>query len=485
MHHTATVGSGTINLLKTIVGSGLLAIPFAFRMDGVLVGVALTFFAAFTSAFGMFILGKCSKTLINPRNSSFFTICMLTYPSLSPVFDLIMIVQCFGCGLSYLVLFGDIFPTLFGGERENWILLSALIVWPLCFLKKMDHLRFSSFIGIVALLYLTLLVVGYFINDVFITDHYKDVRGEVNWIKVYDSKGLLSTFSIIVFSYAGAMNLFNIINELKDNSLRNIKRTIGYSILISTAMFLTVGISGYLTFGTNTRGNILLDYDPNSHWVSFGKFALAIMLILSFPLQFHPLRIAVNNLVVWTEMQYAKTRGVQETENYYENDTLSSVHSRQNDIQRARTPITLSIETGDHRSDGNNNDNIDAENASSGTEPDIEPGEEEMHVSFPNMRFYGITVVVLSIMYTLAMRVTSFATVLALVGATGSTSISFTFPGLFGHKMIGQDSLAVGQLIPPWDRFYKRCSLALVFFGLAVMCLSLYVTITESFQMTR
>ena len=128
MSATGTVASSTINLIKTIVGAGLLAIPYAFRCDGVFFAVSLILMAAFTSGYGLFILAKCSKTLLNPRHSSFFTLCSITYPNLSLLFDFAMFIQCFGVALSYLILIGDLFPALFGGTRTNWILLSAIII---------------------------------------------------------------------------------------------------------------------------------------------------------------------------------------------------------------------------------------------------------------------------------------------------------------------------------------------------------------------
>ncbi|CAI4396779.1 CIC_collapsed_G0027210.mRNA.1.CDS.1 [Saccharomyces cerevisiae] len=94
-----------------------------------------------------------------------------------------------------------------------------------------------------------------------------------------------------------------------------------------------------------------------------------------------------------------------------------------------------------------------------------------------SLDFTGLLHYYLISMYTLALSVQSFALVLSFVGGAGSTSISFTLPGLLGYKLIGSDSLAIGKMIPPKDRFYKRCSLLLVFYGLSVMFLSLYVTV--------
>lgn len=98
-------------------------------------------------------------------------------------------------------------------------------------------------------------------------------------------------------------------------------------------------------------------------------------------------------------------------------------------------------------------------------------------VPFPNQRFYIITAVLVISLYVLALNVSSFALVLALVGATGSTAISFTLPGLFGYKLIGSQAARNGQLMSRSDKFLKSCSLALAIYGLAVMFLSLYVTI--------
>lgn len=455
MEPTATVVSSSANLVKTIVGAGLLAVPYAFKYDGILVGCLLILLAATTSAFGLFVLGKCSKTLINPRNSSFFTFCMLTYPSLSPLFDLAMFIQCFGCGLSYLVLIGDIFPALFGGNREYWILGSALVIVPLCCLKRLDSLRYSSMIGLFALAYISLLVLSNFAYDVLITNNYKSFRGEVFWFRIYDYKGLMSTFSIIIFAYTGSMNLCSIINELKDNSLSNISSVINWSVAIATSLFLAIGVSGYLTFGSNLLGNIMLNYDAESPWVFIGKLCLGSMVILSFPLLFHPCRISVNNLIVWYRMTFNKNQGELLTQSGLASDA----------------PIRLSIEDDENESLVSNDTNLTHEGLLN-----VDSRVSVFHdMPFPNKRFYIATAMLLLIMYILALYVTSFALVLAIVGATGSTSISFTLPGLFGYKLIGADSLSIGQMISPRDRFYKRCSLLLIWFGLAVTTLSLYV----------
>jgi amino acid permease len=57
-----------------------------------------------------------------------------------------------------------------------------------------------------------------------------------------------------------------------------------------------------------------------------------------------------------------------------------------------------------------------------------------------DMRFALISSAIIILSYAVAMTVSSLSTVLAYVGSTGSTSISFILPGLFYYKISSPDS---------------------------------------------
>ena len=57
-----------------------------------------------------------------------------------------------------------------------------------------------------------------------------------------------------------------------------------------------------------------------------------------------------------------------------------------------------------------------------------------------NTQFAAITTTILVLSYITAVTVSSLETVLAYVGSTGSTSISFILPGLFYYKITSPDS---------------------------------------------
>lgn len=109
-------------------------------------------------------------------------------------------------------------------------------------------------------------------------------------------------------------------------------------------------------------------------------------------------------------------------------------------------------------------------------------------------RFAAITTAIIVLSYIVAMTVSSLEKVLAYVGSTGSTSISFILPGLFYYKISSPDSPYHQRLMKENDdeeeegdedegllgggglkgglwrkRLLRRLSVALAIYGVVVM----------------
>lgn len=111
-------------------------------------------------------------------------------------------------------------------------------------------------------------------------------------------------------------------------------------------------------------------------------------------------------------------------------------------------------------------------------------------------RFAVITTVIIILSYIVAMTVSSLSVVLAYVGSTGSTSISFILPGLFYYKISSPDSPHHQRLLKEDDdeeadgegefaaggwnsgSILRKLSLALAIYGFLVMIVCL---ITNTF----
>lgn len=435
--HGASRKSSFISLIKTIIGAGLLSMPYALSTDGLIFGVFIIFLAAVTSGYGLFLQVYVSK-YVPQGHATFFNVCSITYPLLSVAFDAAIATQCFGCAISYLVLIGDIMPSIITNlpfldvehHRTFWIVASAVLCVPLSFLKNLDSLKYSSILGLVAIGYMSVLVIAHYL----LGDIPESYKGDLILFPL-SVTNVFSTFSIVVFAFTGHQNMFSIINEAADSSLTSLTSLVNLTILVTSALFIVVGLAGYLTFGSLVNGNVMLLY-PAAWTTTLGKLCIVFMVVFSFPLMIHPARISVNNIYYWVLVNWFGKRPNNDADR--SNEEHSSLLSEQ--LQ-------------------SNQETLEAA-----------PKNRAYIVPFPPKTFFTITSALLLVGYTAAVTIKSFALVLAVVGATGSTAISFILPGLFGYKLIGSESDDPSKL----EHILKHLGLILAIWGFFVMVVCLY-----------
>ncbi len=433
----------------------MLAMPFAIRADGIFFGTIIITFAGLTAFYGLYLQSRVIK-FIPLGEASFFSICQITYPSLSVIFDISIAIKCFGVGVSYLIIIGDLMPQIINSlpfkqlieidflqNRIFWISFSLIfILSPLCYLRNLDSLRYTSFVALIAIGYLVIMIISHFlINDTV------PLRGNINYFKIYNLSQLLTTFPIIVFAYTGHQNMFSIINELKDKSSSNIEKIIKTSMSISGFLYLLVGILGYLSFGDNVGENVIAMYEKSIS-STIGRCSFILLVLLSYPLMCHPCRLSVNNIIYWIqikiESKLEKKKIPNGSINHHDNENVTEITQL---LPLQSTPITT-----------------------------IKPPLDKI-------RFITLTTLLLLSSYLTAISVTSLKLVLSLIGATGSTAISFILPGLFGYKLIGSkedlriDGINYNGKIPIRKLIIKYTSLGLTIWGCLVSIICLVATI--------
>ena len=186
--------------------------------------------------------------------------------------------------------------------------------------------------------------------------------------------------------------MFSILNEIRDNSPFKTTSVVVASNSVSTTIYVLVAVTGYLSFGDNVVGNIVSQYTP-SIFSTIGRAAIVILVMFSYPLQVHPCRSRVAAVSKWRPT----------TTRTQELTPASGSPSRSSLLQR-KVPIR--------------------------------PKTEDMS----ELRFAIITTAIIILSYIVAMTVSSLDKVLAYVGSTGSTAISFILPGLFYYKISSPDS---------------------------------------------
>ncbi|KAI0903414.1 transmembrane amino acid transporter [Ustulina deusta] len=394
---SASMFSSVTNLLNTILGAGTLAMPSALSHFGMVLGVLVIIWSGFTSAFGLYLQSRCARYL-DRGSSSFFALSQLTYPNAAVIFDAAIAIKCFGVGVSYMIIIGDLMPGVVEGfdssatsiaylmDRNFWITVFMLVIIPLSFLRRLDSLKYTSIIALIAIGYLIVLVVYHFASDVLAP---RDKIRVIEWAGPVEA---LASLPVVIFAYTCHQNMFSILNEIKDNSPKRILGVISSSIGSAAGVYVLVSITGYLSFGNDITGNIVSMYAP-SIASTIAKAAIVILVTFSVPLQVHPCRASVDAVLKWRPNAISGTQG-----------RTSSPNSR------------LLLPTA--------------------TRSDHGPS-----APMSELRFAILTTILLVLAYTVALTVTSLERVLAYVGSTGSTAISFILPGLFYYKISDPDSI--------------------------------------------
>jgi len=146
---------------------------------------------------------------------------------------------------------------------------------------------------------------------------------------------------------------------------------------------------------------------------TIGKAAIVILVMFSYPLQVHPCRASVDAVLKWRPSRTRPSR-----------ESASGSPSR---------VVLLPL-------------------------PPSAAGHTTRNDTIGETRFAAITTAIIILSYIVAMSVSSLDKVLAYVGSTGSTSISFILPGLFYYKISAPDSIHHQRLTKENDDEYEESS---------------------------
>jgi amino acid permease len=130
--------------------------------------------------------------------------------------------------------------------------VQRLVCIPFSFLRRLDSLKYTSVIALVAIGYLVILVLYHFIKGDTLPD-----RGEVRYVRWNGLTATLANLPVIVFAYTCHQNMFSILNEIKSNSHFRTTAVVIASIGTACSTYILVAITGYLSYGSNVKGNIV------------------------------------------------------------------------------------------------------------------------------------------------------------------------------------------------------------------------------------
>lgn len=150
----SNVGSASLNLLNTMIGSGVLALPYAISQLGLIFGILSLFVFAVLSLIGMKFLDDCATRLLNTTTTdrvNYYWVSSNIFKGSQFVICSINTANCFMGLVSYLLLIDGIAPKVFSVLRPDivttgnmWITIIIIVLIPICMRKTLYGLWLLS-----------------------------------------------------------------------------------------------------------------------------------------------------------------------------------------------------------------------------------------------------------------------------------------------------------------------------------------------------
>eukprot|EP01084_Bolivina_argentea_P286454 491378_1 len=307
---TASLFSSISNLTNSIIGAGILGLPFAMSKAGISVAIFLVLFFSLLTFIGLYFLMYSSKHFPIHGHSSFYNISFVFLPKpFRKLMDYAVAINCFGHVVAYLMISVDMFTALanqFTSANSilvnRQLLLTAFLftfVLPMVRFKYLDSFKYASLIAVLCFIWITTIIILYALFPTWFvsTDHiHQPEPVHLNMFPM-EFVSFASILPIYTFGFFCHQNAFSITNELANNSMKRLNTINITTLLIVCVIYLLVSFCSYYTFGEYVESDILNNYPTDSFVFALTRFALVIAILFSIPTAYHPTRDSISAIL--------------------------------------------------------------------------------------------------------------------------------------------------------------------------------------------
>lgn len=299
MIHTSTGGSlagGVLNLVNSIVGAGVLSLPYAFKLCGRGVGVAyvLIFGALARHSSSLLIESSAIKGIRSYEGLASAAMGRAGWYWL----NLAIFANNTGACLSYMIVIGDIVPNLLtemGMPTDRSVVLAlatVLIIFPLAAQRDISALEHAS--GLAILIYFAFATAMF---TLFLGSDAEHLDPPPALVKS-DPSGYIRAAPLTVFSYTCMPAIFPIYQELSDPTPARMAKLTTLGIGFACVVYVITGYGGYSFFGEDTRGDVLLNLATLEgaafKWL---RLAIGVSICLTYPMLMYPARRSLDQML--------------------------------------------------------------------------------------------------------------------------------------------------------------------------------------------
>jgi len=297
------------NLVNTIVGAGIIGIPYALKESGLVIGIVLIFVVALLTETSLRLLIAAGKHV---NASSYERLMEAAFGKFGFVFVLInMIIMSYGAMVCYLLIIKDTIPLLFGYDhgdtraRQHILFFSSLLViLPLSMQRDMADLSKTSTISVVFDIILVIIIAVFSPIRESV-----ESSGGITRVLVESTiypRTLFVGLGVLSFAFVCQDSSFIIASSLEHPSKERWGKVTRASILTCALLATIIGMTGYLGFQSYTSGNVLNNFTQLSQSssdyttkiaVTIARALLGSTMFFVYPLASYIVRHAIIVLV--------------------------------------------------------------------------------------------------------------------------------------------------------------------------------------------
>ncbi|KAJ4307165.1 hypothetical protein N0V88_000544 [Collariella sp. IMI 366227] len=290
----SSLSSAFMNMANSIIGAGIIGQPYALKQAGLLAGtillVVLTVIVDWTIRLIVVNSKMSGATSFQGTVERCFGRTGLIAISVAQW------AFAFGGMVAFGVIVGDSIPSVlravWPGLREVPVLgllaeRRAVIVvftmgvsYPLALYRDIAKLAKASTLALVsmAVIVVTVVVQGMMVP--------MEERGSLkDWRLLVINDGIFQAIGVISFAFVCHHNSLLIYGSLETPTIDRFSKVTHYSTSISMVACLLLALSGFLTFGDKTQGNVLNNFPQDNTMVNIARLCFGLNMLTTLPLE--------------------------------------------------------------------------------------------------------------------------------------------------------------------------------------------------------
>ncbi|KAK1652747.1 hypothetical protein QYE76_070552 [Lolium multiflorum] len=283
------------NVVVSIVGTGVLGLPYAFRAAGWVAGSIGVAAAGFATLYCMLLLVDCRDKLQKEETEEPCDV-HYTYGDLGDkcfgtvgrcLTEILILVSQAGGSVAYLVFIGENLQSVFSQSMSSAGFIFAVLLpvqIALSFIRSLSSLSpFSIFADVCNVLAMAMVIR----KDLQLIDHPFANRSAFNGVTA-----IPFAFGVAVFCFEGFSMTLALESSMAER--RKFRWVLSQAVVGIIFVYSCFGICGYLAYGEATMDIITLNL-PNSWSSAAVKVGLCIALAFTFPVMMHPIHEIVED----------------------------------------------------------------------------------------------------------------------------------------------------------------------------------------------